>query len=264
MKTFIYMMKMRLLISLTYRFEIISSLISNFIMLLTTVFLWKSVYKGIDVVEGVTENQMLTYAIWASLLNSFFQSTIYDNMRDKIDRGEIGSYFTRPYNIILSFLAEDLGRIFSNILFQVIPLFIFSFVVITFFPLPVNFIAFIIFLISCMLSYGILWGISLIVSLFLFWFINLGSLNFVKDVIVRILSGSIVPLWFFPEWFNNISNYLPFKYTFQTPLSIFIGQIKVEEAGFSLLIQFLWVSLLSFTAFLMWARVKDKVMVQGG
>lgn len=264
MRAFFYLIKMRLLISLTYRFEVISSLLSNFVILLTSLFLWKAAYRGVDSVEGVTERGMITYAIMAAFLGSLFTNSVYYTMRDRIDRGEIGTYFIRPFNIVFSFLAEDLGQIFSSFLFQVLPLLLTSVFIIRSLPLPAGGRAFVLFLISSVFSYGILWLLSLLVSLCLFWFINLGNMNFVKDVIVRILSGSIVPLWFFPDWFNTFSNYLPFKYTFQTPLAIYIGKLSYKETLFALLLQSVWILILSLCAFFLWNRGKEKVMVQGG
>jgi ABC-2 type transport system permease protein len=82
--------------------------------------------------------------------------------------------------------------------------------------------------------------------------------------LIRILSGSFVPLWFFPQWVQKVSAFLPFIYIYQTPLSIYIGKINVKQAFQSMLIQFVWILILSFILSRIWKKACRMVTVQGG
>ncbi len=76
MSAYYYLAKMKLLVFLSYRFEVFTSLGTNLIVVIANIYLWKAAYKGIDSVAGVKENQMLTYTIMSTLLASFFSVNI--------------------------------------------------------------------------------------------------------------------------------------------------------------------------------------------
>jgi ABC-2 type transport system permease protein len=114
------------------------------------------------------------------------------------------------------------------------------------------------------LSYAILWLLSAIVGLVAFWAMELGNMGMVKDSIVRILSGSIIPLWFFPSSIQTISKFLPFQYTYQTPLAIYIGEIRTVDALKAMGIQFVWIAALYVLLYVVWNKAKKKTLIQGG
>ena len=55
MRLYTYLLKLQLLNALAYRFEYLSSIGRNLFFLLGSVFLWRTAYRGIDQVAGVTE-----------------------------------------------------------------------------------------------------------------------------------------------------------------------------------------------------------------
>ncbi len=151
----------------------------------------------------------------------------------------------------------------SSVVNKVLPLFLLASI---FFqvPLPISFTSFLLFMPSCVLSYAILWLLSAIIGLVSFWVMELGNLGMAKDSIVRILSGSIIPLWFFPSSVQTISKFLPFQYTYQTPLAIYIGEISLIDAWKSMGIQFVWIAVLFGFLYVIWNNAKKKTLIQGG
>ncbi len=106
--------------------------------------------------------------------------------------------------------------------------------------------------------------LSAIVGLIAFWAMELGNFGMVKDSIVRILSGSVVPLWFFPDSVQTISKFLPFQYTYQTPLAIYIGAIDPLDAAGVMGIQLVWIAVLYAVLYVVWSKAKKKTLIQGG
>ena len=78
------------------------------------------------------------------------------------------------------------------------------------------------------------------------------------------MSGSIIPIWFFPESVAKVLSALPFVYIYQLPLSIYIGRGSRSDLIGQMKIQFLWLVILSVIFFYVGSRVTRKVMVQGG
>ena len=258
-----YIAKMKLMVFLTYRFEVLTSLGTNLIIAVTNLFLWKTAYRGIDSVAGVNENQMLTYAMLSIVLGAFFSCNVENTIQDRITRGDIAVDLFRPVNLLLCYLAEDIGIAASSVISKLIPLLLIMVVFIQV-PAAAGFAAFILFLISTVQSFLISWLISALIGLLCFWVLQLGELKTIKDGIVLLLSGKIIPLWLFPKEAQRVLELLPFQYIYQTPLSIYIGQLPPEKVVSSMTVQLIWVIL--FTALLCfgWRGARKRVLIQGG
>ena len=63
MKSYIYMIKIKILLSLAYKSEIYIRFISYVILLFSTVYFWKAAFKGIENVAGINEQQILIYTV---------------------------------------------------------------------------------------------------------------------------------------------------------------------------------------------------------
>ncbi len=259
-----YITKMKLLTNLAYRFEVFASVGTNFILMLASVFLWKAVYSGgSQQINALSLQDLTTYTILSIMLSSVFVCGVQDTIYYKIREGQIVTDFYRPIPLLACYLADDIGGMLSALINKVAPLFLFAAL---FFgiPWPSSVLSLLLFIPSCLLSYGILWLLSALVGLIAFWVMELGNMGMVKDSIVRVLSGSIVPLWFFPESVQTISKFLPFQYTYQTPLGIYIGNIGTMEALTAMGIQFIWIAFLFMLLAAGWKRTKTKTLIQGG
>jgi len=257
------MTKMKLLLSMNYRFEFFVNLAIQAILLFTTAFFWKAAYKGIVSVQSVNEQQMLTYSVMAIILGIIFNPSVESNIKSKVRRGNIAVDYIKPANVFLMYFSEDVGIAMTNLIQRVIPIFVCSclFIIV---PTAASAMHFILFLLSSCLSYFILWFISAIIGLFYFKVIDMGPIGIIKDYLIKILSGSFVPIWLFSSSLQVVLQFLPFIYTYQLPLSIFIGKVTINEALEGMFIQVVWVSLF----FLLFLKLKNKmeknIFVQGG
>lgn len=263
MGAYYYLAKMKILVSLAYRFEVFTTIGTNFILMLATTYLWKAAYRGIDTVAGVNEFQMVTYAMVSVLLASFYNTNVEYTLQQRIRQGEIAIDFFRPINLILCYLAEDIGQSLSSLISKLLPL---AVIMVAFIqvPAPSGIIAGLLFLVSAVMSFLILWLLCAFIGVLCFWFVELGNVLEIKDGFILLLSGKLIPIWLFPENIQNVVKFLPFQYIYQTPLSIYIGKLPSTQTAFSMAIQFLWVVLLTLLLCLTWKRAKKCVFVQGG
>ncbi len=258
-----YVLKLQILQGLAYRFEFLSSLGTNTFFLFGTVYLWKSAYRGIDAVGGVVEEQMITYAIVSVLMRALFQISVDGTILGKIREGQIAIDFIRPVSLPLLWLAEDLGKSLTAITKFCLPVLLIA-VLLLKVPAPSTLTGGLLFIPSCLLSYGMLWQISALVGFTAFWVIEFGNIGHIKNVMIRILSGQLIPLWLFPDFIQNASRYLPFQYTYQTPLEIYIGRIPPIDALSILAIQAAWILGFAILLSFVWRRARRRVIVQGG
>lgn len=263
MSAYLYLAKMKMINSLTYRFEVITVLGSNLIMMMATVFLWKTAFNGIDSVSGVNESQMVTYAILSSILSSIFSFEVEATLNENIREGNIAIDLLKPINLIGKYFAQDIGGFITNLVNKLLPLTVIVLLFIKILP-PVNFIYSVLFGFSLVLCYLLLWSMDAIFGIMTFWLMDIGNLVGIKNVFIKLLSGSVIPIWFFPNWLQNILSFLPFQYTYQTCLSIYIGKLSIIQAIEAICIQGIWVFLLMMIVHLLWKKARKSVQVQGG
>ena len=94
--------------------------------------------------------------------------------------------------------------------------------------------------------------------------VNIDALIQVKKHLLRLLSGSIIPVWFFPERVAAVLKSLPFVYIYQLPLSIYIGKGDRAEQIAQMKIQFAWLVILAAVFYYAQKRITKRIMVQGG
>ena len=74
----------------------------------------------------------------------------------------------------------------------------------------------------------------------------------------------MLPLSFYPLWFQKLSTVLPFQASVYLPTQIFLGRISGREAVHTLLLQVVWVVILWFLAKILFRFAVRKVTIQGG
>jgi ABC-2 type transport system permease protein len=258
-----YRARIKLLTAAAYRFDLFTRLITNGLLMVATVFLWRTAYQGIGQVAGVDRGQMLTYAVVSILMSSIFQRGVQDAIPSRVREGDIAVDLLRPMSPLGGWLADDIGGAAAALATQLPPLLLLG-ILIAHIPLPHSPQALLLFVPMVLLGFLINWLLAALVGLIAFWTIQLGHLGYVKDAIVRILSGSLAPLWFFPVWFQQITVWTPFPYAFQAPLGVYIGRTGVPEALRAMAIQGAWVCLLFGALALVWRAARRRVLVQGG
>lgn len=260
---YLYLMKIKILQSLAYRFEVISTAIFQVISLVVTVFLWRAVYAAEDTISGTTLSQMLVYTVMSGVLSCFFSTTVEWEIRGKIRKGDIALDYIKPMNPFSMYFAQDIGGISVNLMQKAIPLTVVSSILVVA-PVPVSLGAFLLFLLSSIVSFCLLWFISALFGVLNFSLVDIGPLSFAKDLIIKFLSGAVVPVWFFPDTFQRVMKFTPFMYIYQTPLSIYIGKISLSQGLEAILIQSVWVTVFFAVFVLVKNRVIGKIIIQGG
>jgi ABC-2 type transport system permease protein len=256
--------KVRVLESLTYRFEVLTGVATRLVVLATAVYLWRAAFSGVGEASGTTEDEMVRYAIMSAAVGPVLASRVAGKVHERVRTGDISLDLLRPIAMPAKWLAEDIGESVVAGLLLSLPLVVFG--TLLFGPaLPAGPAAALLFPISVALGYGVSWLISALCALIPLWALEIGNLGHAKDAVLRILSGSLVPLWFFPEWAQDVSKFLPFQYTYQAPLAIFIGKdLRAGQVAQGFLAQAVWILILGAIFAWGWSRGRRRLMTQGG
>ena len=107
-------------------------------------------------------------------------------------------------------------------------------------PLPASQIHFLLFLFSFAIGYLINWILAALLGMCAFKTLRLAPLANAKGFIMKLLSGSIFSLWFFPTGFRAVLELLTFMSIYQLPLGIYIGQYTMNEILLRTGLQLFW------------------------
>ena len=262
-KAFFYVYKIRIQKTLAYRFDVYGNIIWQCIVMFATAFFWKALYAGYDTVKGVAVEDMMTYTVVSSMLSLFFVTWVEQRVIQSVEKGTVATDMLKPINLFGIYFFEDLGYTTSLIVQNVIPVFVIG----SFFigvPVPHRPCLLVLFIPSVIMAYLINWLFAACFSTWAFSAINMYPMVQVKKHLIRLLSGCVIPMWFFPDWLSDILNVLPFVYIYQLPLDIYIGKyeadILLEKMGF----QVLWLVILWLLFLYLQKCVTKHVLVQGG
>lgn len=255
--------KTQIVRSLTYKFEVYSNVIMQTITMIASAFFWKAIYANTDSAFGVNVDSMLVYTVVSAMISVVLSTNVERRITRSVEKGVIAIDMMRPVNIFAVFLWEDLASVTALFFQNLLPILLIGSIFISV-PRPSSPVSFLLFLLSLFLAFWINWFLSCMFGMISFWAISMDALIQVKKHLVRLLSGSIIPLWFFPEWLRNILECLPFAYLYQLPLDIYIGKYDQASIIRGFTIQGIWFAALLMLFLFLQKRVTRKVMIQGG
>lgn len=245
-----------------YRAEHIMGIVNTIIQIFVFWEIYRSLYGVKNEIDGISMKMVTTNFILSIGLGAvFFVRDFY--LPDKIRDGSIANELLLPISFKGRMLADNLGNAMFNLIYHFLPAFLVS-IMIMGIQSPKTGVNFILFLGSSLLGYGVLWTISFLVQVSSFWLINVWSLVTIKNVLLNVLSGSMIPLWFMPEWMQKILMFTPFPSIYFTPIQIYLGQLTYEEMIKKCLVQIVWIMVLYFIGDYLWEKGKKKLVVQGG
>ncbi|MFO7548109.1 MAG: ABC-2 family transporter protein [Acidimicrobiia bacterium] len=100
------------------------------------------------------------------------------------------------------------------------------------------------------IRFNLLWGLGLVS----FWTTRAQALVEVFIALELLFSGRLVPMAVMPAWIRTVSDWLPFKWSFQFPIEVFIGQLDTREILTGLGIQLVWIAVSGGAIALVWRR----------
>ena len=263
MKKYLFIIKTQIIKSLTYEFNVYGNILMQTIIMITSAYFWRALYKGQGSVNGVDTDSMLIYVIISSALSVLLITNVERRIGQSVEKGTVATDMIKPISLFGMFFAEDIGSIIALVFQNMLPILIIGSLMIKV-PVMADIRDLPLFVISVIESFLINWLIAALFGMTAFTAVNINALIQVKKHLIRLLSGSIIPIWFFPESVAKVLYALPFVYIYQLPLSIYIGRGTRTEYLTQMRIQFLWLVILSVLFFLVHDRVTRKVMVQGG
>ena len=251
---------------ISYKANVIIFMFGDLLMLAVTYYLWKAIYGSSSeaVINGFTLNQMIIYVFITFLTSLMTSVDISQDISREVLDGSIAINLVRPINYEKRMFFQGLGNVFYNF----IVIFLITFTLTTFLFYRyfgyINVINIIIYFISIVLGILISFYFSYIFGLFSFKITNMWGMSQIMQAIIQLLSGTLIPIAFFPSWAQAIVKLFPFSSVIYTPTMIYLGKLSNTEIIVSLGIQVFWIVLLMIIAKSMWKSMIKNLTVVGG
>lgn len=262
MRTYIEFALKKFQNKMAYRLEFFMGIINTAITIVVYLCIYKALYGTASEIDGITFSMVATNFVISLGLSSAFE---YNEMflQDKVHDGSISNEFLKPVNFIFRMLFENIGEGLFKIVFNFLPALAITLLYTRLCP-PESLWHLLIMIVSVGLGYLILWLISFIIQTWSFWLFSVWGIITIKNVFVRILSGTLLPLWFMPSIMKKVIAYTPFESIYFTPVQIYLGQLQGIEIIEKLAIQILWIVVLWLVANGFWKKGTKKLVIQGG
>jgi len=226
---------------------------------------WFAIFKALNV-EVIN-----SFSVWGMILYYFvfsviLQLTMYYRQLpyvvwSEITKGDMSRFICRPISYIRYHFFYGLGYTFYSSIICVPAIIIFS----------LFFLSGIDQLLYLLLSIVSIIG-GIVVTFYIY--INIGLLTFwtesifgYRDLILHlgaIFAGSIIPLSFMPKTIQNITMFLPFRYTVFESVCILTRQYFLQEAIFAIVRQCAMIIFLSIFTKVIWKYGINMYEAQGG
>lgn len=244
--------------SLAYRLNSLASLANSIIFLALMYALWSAIAASGSLEGGLT--RVLSYIVLGQVISSSIFMNVEKLLSGKIREGTIVNELKRPVSLRAQVYFQMLGIMLFNFVFVGIPMMLIGFLFLGLsFPGPIQFSA---FLISMFLGYNIVYSLSYITSMVIFWTKVGWSIRMMRTTVQRLFSGVYFPLYLLPPGIESVFNVLPFQSMVDAPISIFMNPdvAVIPVIGK----QILWVLILLVLGEMAWSKARKKITIQGG
>lgn len=249
-----------------YRMNVTLQIFSCVISIIIQTSIWRALYAGSEMVEthqgDISLREMTIYVIISTILSLIIKNNVIWKLEGKIRSGEIATDLIKPLDLKLLILSDTIGNSFFKITFQVVP-----FILVAIFVLNINaphFANLIFFVIALINAFFLYYILTYLIGLLAFWYTSVWHLNRFLSDLIGLLSGSIIPLWFFPEILQQLAVFFPFKLIYYAAITIYLEKVSFNETISLILQQWLWIGLLVLIERIVWNKAVHKLSVQGG
>ena len=261
--TLLYFGKMSFKEKMAYMQSVWFDLLGMLVAICLYFSLWQAVFKNSSEINGFSPKEIVVYVILSQILNNHMSNGINMELSSWIYQGKIDVELMRPISLIENLFGKRMGEFAFFYLAKGLPVFIISMVMLNG-EIKTNFWLVIIFVVMLFLAMCITFYFDFLIGLCGFYTMNSYGLKFSKDAILSFLAGGIIPLAFFPEIIQNVLIYLPFASMVSVPVNCILGKYTFNQILGYLILQIMWIFILSIISKAIYKRVILKVNVQGG
>jgi ABC-2 type transport system permease protein len=249
--------------SFGYRSTLLLYAVSKIVLALALFYLWQAILAaGIDS-RGYALADLKVYLLLGLFTNTILSYTAESRISRKVMDGSIAMDLLKPLDFQATCLAETVGLgLFEGLLSG---LFVLA-VALSFggVPLPTEPCTWALVGLSVLLGLLVKFAIVYLTGLLCFWTQSSLGISWMRQAIVNLFSGAVVPLAFFPPWLAWLAGVLPFQAIVHIPAQLYLERATGPAALGLLGMQLAWLLVLIVAGRLLWRRAIRQITIDGG
>jgi ABC-2 type transport system permease protein len=250
---------------LRYRASFFVSVVTTATTTAVVVFLWRAVYQhpSHTAPGGLSLPAITTYLLVAQLLTRLHDNRVDSEFANDIMAGNIAVALVRPARYPLMRFCLAVPVIVADLLLVALPvLALFAWL----FPLRWPDAADLaLFAVAAACSVVLAFTVNLITGMHAIVTTNTWGVTLLKNTLVGLLSGSLIPVGVMPAPLARASALLPFRSMVDTPVRLFLGRYDtMADALWLLAHQALWTTACLVLCAVLWRRLVARIGVLGG
>ena len=250
--------------SLAYRNEVWANLFGKFLQVIARVAIWLAVYAGAASIGGVSIEEMVTYALLGGVvIGAIRYEAIIGGIGNALKSGNVAVWLLKPVSYPLYVIVSEIGSTAYRFIFIVVPTVAVVALIYGMLP-PASIFDGVMFVLYWLLAFAIVSLISALFGLIAFWLLTSFSLEWMMQAILNLLSGSLIPFWFFPEPFGLIARHLPFAWIVYYPSAVWLGRLSPAETLIYFALGLVWAAAIAVGVAILWRKASTRIIVQGG
>ncbi|MGL5434040.1 MAG: ABC transporter permease [Lachnospiraceae bacterium] len=240
MKKYIEITKIYFKNQLAWRTEAAFGLLFSVTKIIFAYLIWSEIFASKEMVAGFTFQTMLLYYVLSSFLTQIDLSSLISNeITQQIRNGKFSKYMILPVHVERYFWAMEAGMILFIMILNAAAGILW--IVIFRIPVTITREPFLIAATFFMILAGLLFMAQLnyFLGILTLKFQEISTFLMIKDNLVQLVTGSIIPLILFPDFLIGVMKLLPFYYVTYLPAMLLLGKCT-EEAISGLLVISAW------------------------
>ncbi|MBO6326057.1 ABC transporter permease [Enterococcus gallinarum] len=253
--------------SLQYRSAAFAGMVTQFVWGMLEIFAFRAFYQTDPAAFPMTFQQTVSYVWMQQAFLALFMLWFFENeIFDAIASGAIAYELSRPMDLYNRWFCQSAANRCAKALLRCLPIFAIVFLLPVPYRLvlPENLMSILLFMLSLVLSLGVVVAVSMLIYISTFYTLSSLGVRVVMGAIGEFLAGAIIPLPFFPQPFRQIAELLPFATMQNVPLRIYSGDLVAHALWQMLGMQLFWLVVLVAGGKFWMARALKRVIVQGG
>lgn len=243
-----------------YASAVFWGLTSSFLFFFMQASLWTALLQD-GQRDGIGFSEVITFLVVRSIAAPFSGSRISWLISRPFKSGDIATMFIRPLEIREQVYCEELGAGVFRFLVEGVPLALCAILVYGIAP-PASPLIGIASALSLVVGAIIGNQLNYLIAQFVFWFKSDYYTKFLSGALVLVFGGTMVPIWFYPEWLRQMCRVLPYQLIFFRPVEAYLG--REESVLATLALGVAWVIALLVANRLLWRAARRVVVIQGG
>lgn len=216
---------------------------------------WYAALTGGKTTVSWSLSDVTAYYVLLIISASFLDVHIEENVANEdISEGGLNAYLLKPVSYAIVKLCTELPYRLLQGSFGVIVFCVIHFGLGIQFPLVYGVVEIVSAVCMILFAFCISFLFKMIVGISAFWTTDYSGLAEMTDVLILLFGGFVVPLEFFPSFWNTVATYTPFPYGTYYPVLAVEGRLALGEMWRIIGIQLGWIFTLGAIYRLMWKK----------